>query len=517
MSRLSVWILILCLAVAGCGGGDDPAASGDGATADGQQATTPDVPVAGDEPAAGQDDSAGDADKPPAMTDAGTDGPKQGEPPAEPEDPKDATALDIALEKRESLDGNWVLTLTQQGHNFPLLLLNLQTMDEGQVAVKLVEGSQVLMDLELTEPKVADGLLTFSLGFAGGEADFEGLLSDGVVNGNLQFGEQGVAPARLLGTTAASVANVEQKEAEGLDQLFLALGAKDKAESLSGFVADFPASPLSLIAAEQLVETGRSDQLDAEQFAKVCEDYLKLSAMWGPRLKVEAEETIQQTNLLRQAIYGEGDAREEAVSQLKAKQEESPFDAITAWALASAAEKSGDTDQAIEQYAFLTAMPMMQRTLMGELGAETALPAEKLSELWEKKNGSTDGLDAWLDKVFEKGVGSLVTGQEPVARRAEGEGNRVALVELFTGAQCPPCVAADLATGGLEHLYEPSELIVLRYHQHIPGPDPLTNNDNEARMYFYEGRGTPTLRVSGREFEGGGGFLAQAPGVLSRL
>src|SRR5262249_62055129 len=34
-------------------------------------------------------------------------------------------------------------------------------------------------------------------------------------------------------------------------------------------------------------------------------------------------------------------------------------------------------------------------------------------------------------------------------------GNRAVLVELFTGAQCPPCVAADLAFDALGKTYQP--------------------------------------------------------------
>jgi hypothetical protein len=85
--------------------------------------------------------------------------------------------------------------------------------------------------------------------------------------------------------------------------------------------------------------------------------------------------------------------------------------------------------------------------------------------------------------------------------------DQVVLVELFTGAECPPCVAADLAFDALAKTYTPKEVILLQYHLHIPGPDPLTNSDTVARSKFYEDEveGTPTIIFNGRPGAGGGG------------
>jgi len=92
----------------------------------------------------------------------------------------------------------------------------------------------------------------------------------------------------------------------------------------------------------------------------------------------------------------------------------------------------------------------------------------------------------------------------------KGKSDRVVLVELFTGAECPPCVAADLGFDALAKTYKPSAVILLQYHLHIPGPDPLTNADTEARAKFYgdEIEGTPTILFNGKvdpKAEGGGG------------
>ena len=90
--------------------------------------------------------------------------------------------------------------------------------------------------------------------------------------------------------------------------------------------------------------------------------------------------------------------------------------------------------------------------------------------------------------------------------------DRAVLVELFTGAQCPPCVAADLAFDALGKTYSPKDVVLLQYHLHIPGPDPLTNPGTLARVKYYskEVEGTPTILFNGKAEAGGGGFVPHA-------
>jgi hypothetical protein len=89
-------------------------------------------------------------------------------------------------------------------------------------------------------------------------------------------------------------------------------------------------------------------------------------------------------------------------------------------------------------------------------------------------------------------------------------------MELFTGAQCPPCVAADVAFDALLKTYQPKDVVFLQYHLHIPGPDPLTNADTEARFQYYRQkypndlRGTPSTVFNGKPAAGGGGRMADA-------
>lgn len=96
------------------------------------------------------------------------------------------------------------------------------------------------------------------------------------------------------------------------------------------------------------------------------------------------------------------------------------------------------------------------------------------------------------------------------AGRKEAKANRVAVMELFTGAQCPPCVAADVAFDALGKSYKPTDLVLIQYHLHIPGPDPITNADTIARARYYGVNSTPNTFFNGKSAAAGGGGMGNA-------
>jgi hypothetical protein len=107
---------------------------------------------------------------------------------------------------------------------------------------------------------------------------------------------------------------------------------------------------------------------------------------------------------------------------------------------------------------------------------------------------------------------------EPFTGR-KSKSDRAVLVELFTGAQCPPCVAADLAFDALGKTFKPSEAILLQYHLHIPDADPLANKDTLARQEFYDEviKGTPTLLLNGKTGPAAGGTKEEGPDTYDAL
>jgi hypothetical protein len=120
-----------------------------------------------------------------------------------------------------------------------------------------------------------------------------------------------------------------------------------------------------------------------------------------------------------------------------------------------------------------------------------------------KKAGKPDerkDVEARLDKI----------DPEKFAGRTR-KSDRAVLVELFTGAECPPCVAADLAFDAVGKTY-PAEVVLLAYHVHLPGPDALANKDTETRLEYYQPavEGAPTILMDGRRLKAPGGSIMEA-------
>jgi hypothetical protein len=89
--------------------------------------------------------------------------------------------------------------------------------------------------------------------------------------------------------------------------------------------------------------------------------------------------------------------------------------------------------------------------------------------------------------------------------------DRAVLFELFTNADDPPSLAAELAFDALGRMYKTPEVVRLQYHLHQPNaPDPLATRAADARWAYYQARlggvaGVPTAFVNGRPGAPGGG------------
>ncbi|MGL4550639.1 MAG: hypothetical protein ACRC33_05590 [Gemmataceae bacterium] len=128
-----------------------------------------------------------------------------------------------------------------------------------------------------------------------------------------------------------------------------------------------------------------------------------------------------------------------------------------------------------------------------------------------------DAAEAGLDAAFEKA--NVPFAVKPFAGR-KGKSGRAVLVEVFTGAQCPPCVSADIAFDAALKAYGPNDVVFLQYHLHIPGPDALTAADGEARQRYYGNdlvRGTPAALIDGQPGPELGGGRPQAEGRYGDL
>lgn len=160
--------------------------------------------------------------------------------------------------------------------------------------------------------------------------------------------------------------------------------------------------------------------------------------------------------------------------------------------------------------------PKMQK-LAADKFLRIALASRGKKEEAEKLHAAIEKVEVELDAEFARA--NMPFEVKKFAGR-KGKSDRVVLVELFTGAQCPPCVSADIAFDAALKAYTGKEVALLQYHLHVPGPDPLTNADSEARQRYYGDEdvgGTPAVLIDGKAGPALGGGKMHAEDRFEKL
>jgi hypothetical protein len=239
-----------------------------------------------------------------------------------------------------------------------------------------------------------------------------------------------------------------------------------------------PDSPYAIDAAVQLLRAAGKTKADAADVGKWVKLIDQDAARYGPRF-----------------------ARETALTTAEVLNVQKGYEAI---ALAAATKGSkGVTEKSplLAQSRALRALKVAQ-TAAGN-GEEAKATEARLVRV-----------ETALDDEYLRSVPPFKP--EKFAGRKDNAANRVVVMEMFTGAQCPPCVAADAAFDGLEKTYDAKDLILIQYHMHIPGPDPMTNPDTIARWDYYRAKfeeeigGVPSTLFNGKPQAGGGGGMPAA-------
>ncbi|MFP6762469.1 MAG: hypothetical protein VB858_02585, partial [Planctomycetaceae bacterium] len=178
-----------------------------------------------------------------------------------------------------------------------------------------------------------------------------------------------------------------------------------------------------------------------------------------------------------------------------------PYNVGMLLALSDHLRKEGQFEEAIPLLAEIKALPMQELILRRAFASDPvnrATPTQRLRELWTK-TGRKDDMDQYIQSIYDNKLLSFRRDAKPVEERPEGTGNSVVLAEVFTSSNSPDSVAADLVVSALQEDYPDTMLVALRYHQHSHAPDPLANEDTEARCFnFYLFSGSPFLLLDGR-------------------
>ncbi|MFT4555396.1 MAG: hypothetical protein ACI92S_000727, partial [Planctomycetaceae bacterium] len=475
-------------------------------------------------------------------------------------------------EGRKTLDGNWLLAFTnlvppqQEGQELQagdraLLLFKVAGSDSDSPTISVIAGRQGLEQIEFRDLKIEGGAIEFETTNAQGVKafDYSGTLVDGLVIGSTLFADGSLAVSRLLPTDEKTFARIPLTIPLPETQMFVQIGTSPVPdEDVRAFNEMLPASPLGRMAYLRLVNMTAGNKAPAEELERVISELADSMAIWGERVVTysefesfsavsvagydvdwclakadEIEEKLKASEDLKSLAVTVAGIRDQIkyrqTTELLGSKEEAdrvkgrglaeeflkktPYEPVLSSLLADDARLYGSKDEALQRYAALAALPMQERMLQQFWASDPVqkiLPTERLATLWKEKHGSTEGMDEFLAEAYDKELLSFI--DPPVASTPEDADKHVVLVELFTGSRCAPCVAADVGLEGIEKTYSQSQVITLRYHVHVPGHDPLTNEDSEARFHnYYKAAGTPSMFVDGHTLSGVAGVMPNSP------
>jgi hypothetical protein len=374
------------------------------------------------------------------------------------------------------INGSWKLVIIP-GADIDFGIFDVKATD-GKIAARVTAAHQALQPINSAEGTIAGKQVTIQLPTPGEPTTFRGVLDeDGKkAKGTMRF-RGNIYPSRFERTEDKTLAGSQASPMLLLlNQLRAIKDPKERISKIREQIGQNPDSPINAAGYAQILEVAEAAALTSEEVSTLIGKWLDASKAYGP-------EWIAET-------------QSRAVKALQGKKAY----AALATEMAQAAEKALPTDASTELRSNVANMLASSAKLAGK----DAIAAEA--------EGRAKGYDAKLDAEYHEKVPPFKP--ETFAGRSNNKGNRVVLMEIFTGAECPPCVAADVAFDALLKTFKPTEFIGLQHHLHIPGPDPLTNTDTVARQGYYgpEIGGTPTVFFNGKVLPGGGGGMANALG-----
>jgi hypothetical protein len=375
------------------------------------------------------------------------------------------------------LAGNWKLVVTlgpfQEGE---LALLTVK--DQGNKPTAGVKDVQLIRGpADVTSFDVKDGAVNLGMEAGGMKMSFRGKpIKPGTLHGVFNINEQNI-PARLEKTDSDKLNPPGQANRE-LIQGFLALrnmkDPKERAAAARALIAKAPGLSSAPLYADLLRDPAAAGLSQ--------EDVRALVKEW-----VDSARSYDDVFV--------ADATTQVVDALSKYKDFAPV----------ALEFAKEADKAVAEGVSLQS----RANLLSALA--TAAKAAGNAEIAADATARSAKMDAQLDEEYHQKVPPFKPEESAAAK--DRKSDRIVLMELFTGAQCPPCVAADVAFDALIDTYKPVELVTLQYHLHIPGPDPLTNKDTESRAKYYPDlRGTPSTFFDGQTKAGGGGGMSGAKG-----
>jgi hypothetical protein len=460
--------------------------------------------------------------------------------------------------------GTWKLVVSEGTQTINLCLIKIEDKDGKPTASVAHAGLAQFADATLEKVKIDAKEVEFTIVNGRAALAVKAYPRKGDDKPKKLFGTMKLGPNTLLVVLESTTdTEIDRKKGIVADPVGTSLAklarakADEKEKGLKAILKENPDAPLTYLAARQLL-TLKATQKDVSEadLKAVLDELNKIGGLYGPDLELNTA-LIAAGALAKNAkaaVLAETEVKK--LDKILAKDEKpnpnlllqvlglkTEIKGFTEDELKTLAEKylklANPTDAAVE----LQANGALARTLTKSAkGATLAIKyAKRAEELIGKDDpptrrvnvlkllaraltlaGKTDEaktvdekvakLDSQLDEEFVKN--NMEFKPEKFGGR-KGKSQRAVVCELFTGAQCPPCVSADIAFDAALKTYKYNEVIFLQYHLHIPGPDALTNHESEERQAYYGDAigGTPTTFLDGKvtvEGLGGGKAAAEA-------
>lgn len=454
----------------------------------------------------------------------------------------------------KDFDGNWIIIVTNRTRNIDEYrwLVNFSRDSGGKIVGKMVDARQ---DKNGEDPpsvesvKVNDNAIRVVFKNARGNFDFEGELKEGYIRGNLRATPTDIFMSRMLPTDETSLERINASGPfPGSEQVEQMLKSKElKPDMILTAAQEMRNSPISHVLFDMILARAAISSLEESKFGEILEETAAAASVWGDRwvARVELElgtRLINGRNYVRLApahldaceeklgedleVYRDtlkrfrelaeilicsqdiqsdstsNEVRQKAYLRLKEFAPTHLFSFDILYGIATQAERNGEDDLLYTTLSEVVATPLLEGQILGTRAGQpptTPGPSEKLKAIWVKKHGSEDGYEKYIDDVYHKILADFTTEiqQKVPGIPAADAGNKTVLVELFTCMRNAIAVPAEVAVAAAAQVYPTTKVIALEYHQHLPEPDGLVNQDSEERAAFYEVPSTPLIIING--------------------
>lgn len=501
----------------------------------------------------------GGCNKPTAKTEKDDKAAHKHTPEEEEVDEQGRPLIPLRKEVRE-FPGIWCLTLfhTDQLQNPKenhIWLMDIKD-EGGNFTCQLIDTTNDPHSPKLKTFSIDKDRLSMTFDTDMGEGEFIGNLHNDFIWGSFAVGGLDVMCARMKPTTTDRMEKyAASSKIPGTEQLRQSMtDPKTMLDTALKFSTRFPANPYTIMNLQKVfLQLNNVQQLvkkrfDEKEMTQFCDFYRQVGEFWGPlmeatvevnvarglilsgtfpelalkhldhaeellgpRLERRREEltalrsTAEMSRELQRLTDAESstETKQAAYSALQTMLPRHPRTVGILYNLALYADSIQETDRVIEYLTTLIAIPRMEITTDSINKANPnnkEIPVRKLLEKnWQLKHGSLAGLEDAILAEYQKQIDAMAADARKKAPPlpSRDSSSHKALIEIFTGTGCIPCIAANLAIDAAVE-EAPDQTILLQYHQPIPVPDPLANFDSEDRFNWYKIRGCPTVVIDGQ-------------------